>query len=78
MCDGISIREVMEALRGMPRDEVVNQLEGIGFQFSEKELINQMGRLDNDAKRRVVVQSGNMTYFISRNRAFLIKVFWFD
>ena len=61
--DGVSIREVMEVLRGVSREEIISQLEGIGFYFDEKEIVKQLNRLDTEAQRRVMREAGWVEVF---------------
>ncbi len=56
--DGLSIREVMEALRGVSHDELINQLEGIGFKFNEQDIVRQMNKFDIESKRRIMRIAG--------------------
>ena len=59
--DGISMREVMECLRGVSHDELINQLESIGFRFNEQDMIRQLNKFDAVSKRRIVKQAGRCT-----------------
>ena len=56
--DEMSLKDVMEVLRSASRDEIISQLEGIGFSFGEKELANQLSRLDRGAQLRVFNDAG--------------------
>ena len=56
--DGISLREVMECLRGISHDELINQLESIGFKLNEQDMIKQLNKFDAVAKRRIMRQAG--------------------
>ena len=56
--EGVSIREVMQVLRGVSKEEIISQLEGIGFCFDESNLIRQLNKLDTEGQRRVMRGAG--------------------
>ena len=56
--DGISMRDVVECLRGVSHEELLSNLESIGFHFNEQDIIRQMNRMDSDAKRRIMRNAG--------------------
>ena len=54
----IDIRDVLECLRGVSRDELLGHLESIGFYFNEQDIVRQMSRFDIESKRRIMRNAG--------------------